>query len=163
MRVFATVGSTQFDELVRALLSDAVLGVLRRKGCTQLVVQYGRSDVVPTATTSTWLELEMWAFKPTIEDDVRHADLVISHAGAGTILEVLRLGKPLIVVPNPTLLDNHQEELASKLDALGHLRATSVSELSATLAAFDPAALIPFLPFDGSRFRKLVDEEMGFV
>lgn len=81
MRVFATVGSTQFDELVRALLSDAVLGVLRRKGCTQLVVQYGRSDVVPTATTSTWLELEMWAFKSTIEDDVRHADLVISHAG----------------------------------------------------------------------------------
>lgn len=46
---------------------------------------------------------------------------------------MLRLGKPLIVVPNPTLLDNHQEELASKLDALGHLRATSVSYVLSSL------------------------------
>lgn len=46
--------------------------------------------------------------------------------GSGTILDVLRSGKPLIVVPNPTLMDNHQEELALQLDSLGHLRATSV-------------------------------------
>lgn len=47
--------------------------------------------------------------------------------GSGTILDVLRLGKPLIVVPNPTLLDNHQEELASALAELGHLQSTTVA------------------------------------
>lgn len=47
--------------------------------------------------------------------------------GAGTILDVLRMGKPMIVIPNPTLLDNHQEELASALEELGHLKATTVS------------------------------------
>lgn len=46
--------------------------------------------------------------------------------GSGTILEVLRLGKPMIVVPNGTLLDNHQEELSSALDAMGYLRSTTV-------------------------------------
>lgn len=46
--------------------------------------------------------------------------------GSGTILDVLRSGKPLIVVPNPTLMDNHQEELAVQLDSLDYLRATSV-------------------------------------
>lgn len=46
--------------------------------------------------------------------------------GSGTILDVLRSGRPLIVVPNPTLMDNHQEELALQLDRLGHLKASSV-------------------------------------
>ena len=49
-----------------------------------------------------------------------------SDAGSGTILDVLRLHKPLIVVPNPTLLDNHQEELADALAGLGHVKATAV-------------------------------------
>lgn len=35
--------------------------------------------------------------------------------GTGTILDTLRLGLPLIVVPNTSLLDNHQEELAAEL------------------------------------------------
>jgi len=34
--------------------------------------------------------------------------------------------KPMIVVPNPTLLDNHQEELASTLEEMGHLRTATV-------------------------------------
>lgn len=47
--------------------------------------------------------------------------------GSGTVLDVLRMGKPMIVIPNPTLLHNHQEELASALEELGHLKATTVS------------------------------------
>jgi UDP-N-acetylglucosamine transferase subunit ALG13 len=46
--------------------------------------------------------------------------------GSGTILDVLRMPKPMIVVPNPTLLDNHQEELASTLEEMGHLKAATV-------------------------------------
>ena len=42
------------------------------------------------------------------------ADLVISHAGAGTCLEVLRLGKPLVVIVNKSLLGNHQVGLFAK-------------------------------------------------
>ena len=32
----------------------------------------------------------------------------------------------MIVVPNPTLLDNHQEELAAALEEMGHLRTATV-------------------------------------
>jgi len=46
--------------------------------------------------------------------------------GSGPIIDVLRLGKRLIAVPNPTLLDNHQEDLASALNTLGHLKASTI-------------------------------------
>lgn len=35
--------------------------------------------------------------------------------GSGSILDALRINAPLIVVPNPHLLDNHQVELAEEL------------------------------------------------
>ena len=47
--------------------------------------------------------------------------VVISHAGSGSILEGLRLNVPMIVVPNPDLLDNHQEELADELVRQGYV------------------------------------------
>lgn len=40
--VFATVGTTQFDELTTTLLSDEVLSTLAAQGYTRLVMQLGR-------------------------------------------------------------------------------------------------------------------------
>jgi len=36
------------------------------------------------------------------------------------------MGKLMIVVPNPTLLDNHQEELAASLEEMGYLNMATV-------------------------------------
>ena len=41
--------------------------------------------------------------------------------GSGSILDALRIAVPLIVVPNPALLDNHQEELAEELANQGYV------------------------------------------
>ncbi len=41
--------------------------------------------------------------------------------GAGTILDAMRLGLAIIVVPNVNLLDNHQEELAAELELQGYV------------------------------------------
>ncbi len=46
--------------------------------------------------------------------------LLTACTGAGTILDGMRLGLPLIVVPNATLLDNHQDELAEELETQGY-------------------------------------------
>jgi len=153
MHAFVTVGSTRFDALVQAVFTEDVLSSLCRKGYTSLVVQCGNSafelasairDGDTHKMSRAGVDIEFWTYKPSLQEDYEKADLVISHAGrplvllddphgtfgllgSGTILDVLRMGKPMIVIPNPTLLDNHQEELASELEELGHLKATTVS------------------------------------
>ncbi|KAJ7046649.1 glycosyl transferase [Mycena alexandri] len=169
MLAFVTVGTFEFDLLVQTVLSDGVLLALRNHGYTCLVVQCGNSafefaHAVAGGQTVTLdrhdVRVELWKSKGALDAEYRRADLVIGHAGAGTILEVLRLRKPLIVVPNPTLLHNHQLELARALGP--YLATSSIDNLAATVAAFDTGALREFPPFDGSRFRALVDDEMGF-
>ncbi|KAI8998576.1 glycosyl transferase [Trametes punicea] len=173
MHVFVTVGSTRFDALVHRALSPAVLDVLRAKGYRSLDIQCGNSDFNVSAfeqrahdhwhCTHDGLEIDVWRFKPSLQEDYERADLIVSHAGSGTIIDVLRLGKPLIVVPNPTLLDNHQEELSDALAGLGHLRSSTIADLPQAIEKLDPTQLVPFPRFDGSRFRELLDEEMGYV
>ena len=92
---FVTVGTTQFDALVAAVLGSEVTQVLREQNFTRLVVQAGKSPIhIENATASTsndgieiWrvnvkgLDAEIWRFKPSLEIDFRSADLVICHAG----------------------------------------------------------------------------------
>ncbi|KAL1756472.1 glycosyltransferase family 28 C-terminal domain-containing protein [Schizophyllum commune] len=135
MLAFVTVGSTKFDALVQAVCTDAVLDALHAKGYNHLVVQAGNSMFehssrlhaagISVRTRSHGIEQEYYKFKPSLREDYERADLVISHAGSGTILDVLRIPKPLIIVPNPTLLDNHQQELADVLEQQGHLVAST--------------------------------------
>lgn len=44
-----------------------------------------------------------------------------STVGSGSILEALDFDSALIAVPNPTLMDNHQSEIAEEMDSQGHL------------------------------------------
>jgi UDP-N-acetylglucosamine transferase subunit ALG13 len=46
-------------------------------------------------------------------------------SGTGSILEALRMGVPLVVVPNPDLQDNHQMELAREMHRQGYVVATA--------------------------------------
>ena len=38
-----------------------------------------------------------------------------------------------------------------------------ISTLSQAIETLDPSTIIPFPSFDGSRFREILDEEMGFT
>jgi beta-1,4-N-acetylglucosaminyltransferase len=77
--------------------------------------------------------VEYFDYKPCILNYIDSASIIISHAGAGTALDALRANKKLIVVPNESLLDNHQLELAKKLADEGYCLMASCSELEAVL------------------------------
>jgi len=162
LTAMVTVGATApFDALLDAVLSVDVLRALKDKGFSRLVVQAGDSRL--PLFDPMGMDVAVWNFKPSLNEDILKADLIISHAGSGTIVDVLRLGKPLIVVPNPLLLHNHQQELATALDNRQHLKAASIKELPLIISNFELSNLRPFPAFDATKFQKLLDDEMGFI
>lgn len=170
-RAFVTVGSTKFDALIQQVLTDVTLQTFSNNGFTDLVIQAGNS-----ALPASWnligedvrrdiggLTVTVWKFKTSLSEEIERADLVVSHAGSGTILDTLRAGKRLIVVPNNTLLDNHQTELAEALHERGHLVAATVESLGEAIASSTTQPGVPFPPLDSTAFSRIVDEEMGFA
>ncbi|NXX91698.1 ALG13 transferase, partial [Centropus bengalensis] len=101
-------------------------------------------------------------FKDSLVEDLRRADLVISHAGAGSCLETLEEGKPLIVVINEKLMNNHQLELAKQLQRDGHVLCCNCSTLVETLKSMDLSTLKPFPPGQPEKFALFLDEVIGF-
>lgn len=95
MRVLVTVGSTKFDALVETTLSQPVLEALCRKGYSEAVIQCGNSPVDGLAVGSAGMEgvvhkygvdVKIWGFKPSLDDEYDAADLVIGHAGLPSLV-----------------------------------------------------------------------------
>ncbi|KAK4195920.1 glycosyltransferase family 28 C-terminal domain-containing protein [Triangularia verruculosa] len=134
---FVTIGSiASFLPLLEQVISRPFLTRLQVAGFKKLTVQCGPNVDWFEAQLEglrPWevlgdLEVEYFSYAPDLkrfmlecrgEKDKRLAGCVIAHAGAGTVLEVKRYGAPLIVVPNPTLMDNHQLDLAVEVQRQG--------------------------------------------
>jgi beta-1,4-N-acetylglucosaminyltransferase len=73
-------------------------------------------------------------------------------------METLRAHKPLIVVVNDALMDNHQQELAKAMEAGQHARATTCKRLLADLAEWATLdAPIPQTPLPEPDTGRLLD------
>src|SRR5688500_9921748 len=91
--IFVTVGAQMpFDRLVRAVDAWA-------EGRTDVVAQIGESAYVPK--TLRWTRfLEPEAFRRHYAE----AKVVVAHAGTGSIITALQIGKPIIVMPRRAAL-----------------------------------------------------------
>ncbi|XP_055679718.1 UDP-N-acetylglucosamine transferase subunit ALG13 homolog [Lutzomyia longipalpis] len=159
--IFVTVGTTQFSGLINALNSQEMATALEDVNCKKLTIQCGDQDV-PASKHSSSIERITYNYLPSIIDDIRRADLVISHAGAGTCIDVLKHRKPLIVVVNDTLMHNHQIELAQQLGEEGVLVHCTPATLPETLKHFDTEKLKDYQRGDPMNFVRELDKLMGF-
>ncbi|KAJ1604884.1 glycosyl transferase, partial [Cryptosporidium canis] len=132
MSVLVTVGTTKFDILIRQVDTREFHDKLLDCGYTHLTIQYGSGEYVPVERKvqhssvvgdnlghKESLRIVCTAYLREIQ--YSEYDLVIGHAGAGTILNSLRSNRKMIVVINKSLMDNHQAELAAQLHNDKHL------------------------------------------
>ncbi|KAL1966751.1 hypothetical protein VTN77DRAFT_3948 [Rasamsonia byssochlamydoides] len=154
-RCFVTIGATApFDVLLSNVLDKPFLEALSQCGYTELLIQYGKEgraifekfvqdhpvgsdgryglDIYGFDFNKNGLDQEMKSTKAN--EKMGYAEgMILSHAGSGSILEALRMGVPLVVVPNPALQDNHQEELAKELSKQGYVVASTVTDIASSV------------------------------
>jgi len=94
--IFVTVGTTQFDELIRAV--DQVAGSGRFSQA--FLCQIGAGQYIPE-------HCEHFRFAPTIAPQIAQAELVITHGGA-TTLQLVKGAKRFVAIANTALSDDHQ-------------------------------------------------------
>ncbi|KAF3838553.1 hypothetical protein F7725_010321 [Dissostichus mawsoni] len=158
--VFVTVGTTSFDELIVSITSPETVQALTARGYERLVLQVGRGSLVPAADSCPHVTLEAYRFKDSIAEDIEQADLVISHAGAGSCLESLGAGKSCWS-SSTKMMNNHQLEMARQLHMDSHLLYCTCSTLTETLRAMDLSVLQPFLPGQPKNFAHFLDKALG--
>jgi beta-1,4-N-acetylglucosaminyltransferase len=99
INVFITVGTTPFDELITHCDRTIDTSLFQ---CVAQVSEFSSCNVK---------NIVSFPFVRNINQYCQNADIIISHAGAGSVYNVLEMKKKAIFVPNNKLKDGHQEDI----------------------------------------------------
>ncbi|KAJ1326562.1 beta-1,4-N-acetylglucosaminyltransferase [Microdochium nivale] len=154
---FVTIGATAgFRPLLDEVASAGFKKKLCSLGYTRLLVQCGpdleyfnsvsstSNATYSTDSTPQSLDIESFTYTDDIgslmqlagpsadggEPGRRGYGVIISHAGSGSIMDALRYNAKLIAVPNESLMDNHQAELANEMQSQGFLVSGRIGRLA---------------------------------
>ncbi len=103
--ILVTVGTQFFDELIAEVDRLVGAGVIR----DDVYAQIGLCETTPR-------HIEWVKFDRNLHDKMREADLIITHAGTGCVIEAVELRKPFIAVVNGGKAGDHQREFLKVLN-----------------------------------------------
>ena len=131
--IFVTVGTTEFDDLVRAADQLAAAG-------HEVVIQIGRGLVEP-------VHAQWFRFAPDLDTCYEAADVVVTHGGLGTVTEVLHRRIPLVGVSNHDRYDRHQDQILQAMEAAGHLLwCRDLADLPQAIELAGQREFLPYVP-----------------
>ena len=110
MKIFVTIGTTKFDSLIEVVDNN-----LNNKDY-EVVFQIADGKYKPK-------NFEYFEYTQDIQKYFKNSDIVITHAGAGSIYELLELKKKIIIVPNLDRIDKHQTDISDYMDKNGYAKA----------------------------------------
>lgn len=99
--IFVTVGGQlPFDRLVHTVDQWA-----RRLQREDVFAQVGKSSNPPD-----YIQWKRFLSPPDFQSKAREAQVIIAHAGMGSILTALEFGKPIVVMPRRAHLGEHRND-----------------------------------------------------
>ena len=122
-QILITVGTTKFENLIKAIDDVKFYEMIIDNGFTKLIIQKGYGEYIPQnhKKYENKIKIQISEILNNFENIIKSSELIISHAGAGIILESLKNKRKVIVCVNDELMDNHQIELATSLHEDGYL------------------------------------------
>ena len=158
MKIFVTLGTQkfQFDRLLKELDKLVEENFINKN---DLTVQVAYLEYVPK-------NFEYFEMKPQeeINEIIKNSDLVISHAGTGSMITTLNMEKRLIIVPRLRVygehIDNHQTELAKVFE--GKFGAIVVKDIDDLKKAIKESENHEFKKWDSNNKELInsIDEEI---
>ena len=132
--IFFTLGTEQFPFQRMVDAADLVAEALPAE---EVFVQIGKHPDPPRL--AMW---ERWLSYPDFAARVRDARVVVTHAGAGSLLSCAWIGKIAITAPRlhrfGEHVDDHQTELAGRMAELGHaLLGETAEEMARLVLGYD--------------------------
>lgn len=101
--IFVTVGTQlPFDRMIRAI---DLWAQSRGRSQDEVFAQIGPGEYLPQH-----IRYEKFVDAQAFRRHVAEADLVVAHAGMGSIITALEMGKPIVVMPRKAELQEHRND-----------------------------------------------------
>ena len=129
--ILITVGTTHLEKLINFALKDEFHDLLIKNGFNKLFIQIGNYKLEKKIETKKNLDIEIFNFISShkFNNLIKNSDLIISHGGAGTLIQCILAGKKPIALANTDVLENHQKELINILSEKGYIYECIVENL----------------------------------
>ena len=103
--------NNKIEESISRIVNNENVSVVWQVGVKNVDAINGRLGILPNVSVKGFLN-GIYAY-------MKHADLIISRAGASALAEILAFGKPSILLPFPHATANHQEHNARAVEKAG--------------------------------------------
>jgi beta-1,4-N-acetylglucosaminyltransferase len=145
MKILVTLGTTRFDSLIEFIDNNI------------LNEDY---DIIMQIADGIYKPKNFKYFNYTEDIDIyyKESDLIICHAGAGTIYQLLEMKKKLIIVPNLDRIDKHQSDISDFMSKYNYaLSIENYNELSKIIEISKDIELIEFTKDPFFKVKEIID------
>ncbi len=133
LRILVTGGS-QGAHILSNIVPDAMAMLpVNLRSRLQIIQQCRAEDIEAVRAKYAHNEIpaELATYMPDLPEKLSLSHLVIGRAGASTIAELTVAGRPAILIPLPSAMDNHQSYNVSEMVAVGGGRSIKQSQFTA--------------------------------